>query len=103
MCNRKNVIYEINCSICHKIYIGETQRMIRSRLNEHIFLQNTDSSVKYHFRQEHPNVPVSISWRILHGGLPNYRQRKTLEAMYIKKANPDLLMNYCNGWNVHTL
>ena len=102
MCYQKNVIYEIRCTICQMKYIGETQRMVRSRLNEHIFL-NSESAVKDHFKDDHPNASItsSISWRILHSGIKHYKQRQTLEAMYIKQAN-SALMN-CVGQILHSL
>jgi GIY-YIG catalytic domain len=34
-CNSTNVIYVIRCSRCHKLYVGQTQRMLKDRLNNH--------------------------------------------------------------------
>jgi hypothetical protein len=34
-CTTKNVIYRLDCTLCSKIYIGETKRPVRERLLEH--------------------------------------------------------------------
>ena len=35
MCLKKNTVYKITCTLCKDIYIRETSRTIRTRVNEH--------------------------------------------------------------------
>jgi len=35
LCKRKNVVYELTCTICHHKYVGETKRELHHRLREH--------------------------------------------------------------------
>jgi hypothetical protein len=46
VCSKKNVVYEIQCRICHKYYIGSTIRRLHERIQEH--LRNTNSSIYRH-------------------------------------------------------
>ena len=97
MCHFKDVIYQIECQICRQIYIGETQRMIKSRINEHMFLNFSNSAVRDHFTSDHPNSEISVKWKILHFNVRHFQKRLVLESMYIKSVNPNVLMNNCNG------
>ena len=36
ICNKKNIIYIITCSLCSKVYIDETKRFIKQRMLEHL-------------------------------------------------------------------
>lgn len=54
-CDSKNVIYAIRCQKCLKLYIGETGRKIKQRINEHmskIRKNNLVNSVSRHFNQK---------------------------------------------------
>ena len=64
-CYRKNVIYQIVCGVCSKIYIGETCRTVYLRIREHMNVNNNSSAVIQHFTSEHVNdIPV-ITWKVL--------------------------------------
>lgn len=59
-CRTKNVIYMIHCP-CNKIYIGETSRPLKDRINEHrssIKRNDLTSPVARHFNVKHPNSPL---------------------------------------------
>jgi len=34
-CNSANIIYLVNCTKCNKLYVGETKRQLKDRLNNH--------------------------------------------------------------------
>ena len=97
-CNVKNCIYLIECmnSNCHKIYIGETSRTIRSRINEH--LKRNDSEVFQHLVTHEVVSPNVIRWKILHKGLSNSTTRKLVEEKEIKARPPQLLINANHVW-----
>jgi len=40
-CNTTNIIYIATCTKCHKQYIGETGRKLKTRVSEHIRLHNS--------------------------------------------------------------
>ena len=53
-CQSKNIIYLIECQKCHIQYVGETQRTLASRLNNHISDINRflDKAIPNHFHDE---------------------------------------------------
>ena len=97
LCHEKFVIYKVKCNICNQIYIGETERMVKSRIREHLNLNNESSHVVLHARKNH-NGNMDIQWSLLHTGLNHKAKRKKLEALYIKRLSNDFeLMNGCRG------
>ena len=86
-CISTNVIYCITCTLCKKIYIGETGRKLTDRFREHLRdaeQNNTDASkpVARHFdlpNHSHPNM--TICGLSLHKG--NTESRKNLEQKLI--------------------
>lgn len=94
-CDRKNLVYQVNCTICKKIYIGETKRPLKQRINEHIS-DKSYSAINEHFKAEHPtyNIKNSISWEIRHNNLPYEQKRRIIESLYINQ-HKDNLMNGC--------
>jgi hypothetical protein len=52
-CNSKNIIYLIECSLCGEQYVGETERTLRERLNNHLsdIRQYKETGVAEHFNQ----------------------------------------------------
>ena len=87
LCLRTNVIYQIKCNSCSKIYIGSTIRSLHVRLKEH--LTRKESSVFRHKQLCSPKdiFPFEISILASDNDNINLRLR---EAMYIKKLRPDL-------------
>ena len=96
LCTSKHVIYQINCKYCSQIYIGQTSRMIKTRLTEH-FKGLSNSAVFSHFKSKHPNLVINLSWQLIHTNIPNNNKREILESIYIKRCDPKSLMNNCNG------
>ena len=86
-CISTNVIYCITCTLCKKIYIGETGRRLADRFREHLRdaeQNNTDASkpVARHFNlPNHSHHNMTICGLSLHQG--NTESRKTLEQKLI--------------------
>jgi len=99
LCFSKNVIHQINCNICNKIYIGQTCRTIKSHISEHTKV--TNSAVHIHFTTFHPTHNIDFTWKILHNNIANNNKREILESIYISKVNIHSLMNNCKGRDLH--
>ena len=82
-----NVIYCITCTLCKKIYIGETGRRLADRFREHlrdVEKNDTDASksVARHFNlPNHSHHNMTICGLSLHHG--NTESRKNLEQKFI--------------------
>lgn len=52
-CSSSEVIYQIKCNLCHKLYVGHTKRTVRDRLNNHIsdIKLNKKTTISIHFNQ----------------------------------------------------
>ena len=85
-CISTNVIDCITCTLCKKIYIGETGRRLADRFREHrrdVEINNTDASkpVARHFNlPSHSHLNMTICGLSLHG---NTESRKSLEQKFI--------------------
>ena len=55
-CESNNLIYCIECKICHKMYVGQTKRSLRSRMCEH-FRNVTQNNTLIHSVGRHFNEP----------------------------------------------
>ena len=57
MCQDKNLVYKIECTLCNQknVYIGSTYRCLKTRINEHI---KTDkkSTVYIHTLTKHNDI-----------------------------------------------
>ena len=86
-CISTNVIYCTACTLCKKIYIGETGRRLADRFREHlrdVEKNNTDASkpVARHFNlPNHSHHNMTICGLSLHHG--NTESRKHLEQKFI--------------------
>ncbi|EYB90256.1 hypothetical protein Y032_0222g2630 [Ancylostoma ceylanicum] len=97
-CVKTGVIYEIECSVCHARYIGETGRPLYVRVNEHLASKKRESLITplgKHRREVHGGNDFSVKCKIL-AYEASTSARKTLEAFYISARNPDM-----NGRNEH--
>jgi len=63
-CNSKDPIYIISCAECNKLYVGQTSRMLKERLNNHRsdIKLNKNTAVSKHFNDighalKDPNYP----------------------------------------------
>ena len=97
-CFKKNVVYEICCSHCGSLYVGETGRTIGSRIKEHLKMnkQTVYKHIMNHKREKEQPSHSDITWKIIYGNIQNHRQRKCIEAMEIQKHSGNI-MNGCVG------
>jgi hypothetical protein len=79
-----NVVYKGNC-ICGENYIGETLRNLEVRIAEHEDTSHNSEPAR-HIR-ENPNH--TFHWSVLFKSQRD-KQRKIMEAFYIKQLNPPL-------------
>ena len=95
-CTSANVIYCITCTLCKKLYIGETGRRLGDRFREHLRDvekddKNASKPVARHFNlPNHLMQHMTVCGLSLHQG--NTESRKTLEQKFIFQIgtlNPD--------------
>ena len=95
-CTSANVIYCITCTLCKKLYIGETGRRLGDRFREHLRDvekddKNASKPVARHFNlPNHSMQHMTVCGLSLHQG--NTESRKTLEQKFIFQIgtlNPD--------------
>ena len=86
-CTSANVIYCITCTLCKKLYIGETGRRLGDRFREHlrdVEKDDKDASkpVARHFNlPSHSKQHMAVCGLSLHQG--STESRKTLEQRFI--------------------
>ena len=93
LCLRKNIIYEITCSVCKNIYIGNRFRFLYTRIKEH--LTNNSSSVFKHLRScNTTNISVKILTETVatseyerHFTSKNWNLRSTIKTSKIPSLN----------------
>ena len=76
--------------LCGKYYIGETGRMVKTRMYEHISTAN--SNVYQHFTSEHGGRTPQFKWNVIHRNLRHWKQRKEVESIYIEKYQSDHIL-----------
>ena len=71
-CSAKNLVCEITCELCHKRYIGETERSLHNRMLEHRRAASATHPEKYqdnalakHYSTEHKSLSPSLKYRVL--------------------------------------
>jgi len=109
MCVCKNVVYSMQCTICHELYVGETERPLRDRFLEHhreALVMAVKTPWGWHYRNEHqgskdvisqPNFQPFYAARIL-GRESSLPSRKYMEAMEIRKRQPAINNDF--GWRL---
>ena len=86
-CISANVIYCITCTLCKKIYIGETGRRLGDRFREHLRDVEKDENNASKPIARHFNLPNHFKQHMPVCGLPLHQgsteSRKTLEQKFI--------------------
>ena len=95
-CSIKNVVYRVNCRVCHKFYIGETERTAHDRFGEHLRYatypktpSNRSQALAIHYSGEHVGVIPDLGFSILTIE-SNTARRKIFEATVITELKPCL-------------
>jgi hypothetical protein len=91
---KSGVIYQVKCKTCKSLYIGETARTLKKRLEEH--KKSATSAINEHCSQ----TGHQIDWdevKIV-GTESNWTKRKIKEAIAIRKSKPSL--NRDQGWDL---
>ena len=89
-CTSANVIYCITCTLCKKLYIGETGRRLGDRFREHLRdvekdNKNASKPVARHFKlPNHSKQHMAVCGLSLHQG--STESCKTLEQKFIFKS-----------------
>ena len=93
ICKIKGVIYQIECSLCGQIYIGETGRPLADRIKEHLadirYCQNRSGPWASHTMEVHGGNNVDVSVSIL-ATETRLQERMIKEALFIKAKNPEI-------------
>ena len=92
--SKTGVIYEVRCRTCSRVYIGETGRSLRKRIEEH--KKTTSSAIHEHYN----TTGHQIDWdnvKIL-GRENHWLKRKIKEAIHIRCKRPSL--NRDQGWDL---
>ena len=108
-CTQKNVVYHLNCKLCHQKgqennYIGETKRPVRLRFNEHVrnaLNESEGTPMGDHFKECHsstdvPAIPIEL--KILYKSR-DHPDRKIAESLFIKRNCPELNSNL-SSWPI---
>ena len=88
-CQIKNVVYEIVCLHCDRVYIGETNRTMGTRIKEYLSMKK--QTIFKPFASDNNNNTKNneqiISWSILHSNITDDKERKCIEAFEIQKRS----------------
>lgn len=91
---QSNLIYQVNCSQCNKIYIGQTKQLLKNRLNQHklaISQHKKNNTALSNHALENFHTFDFKNTKIIHKE-NNISKRLFLEMCYIK--NNDKTINY---------
>jgi hypothetical protein len=77
------------------VYIGQTERTVRSRVIEHI--KGRSSHVRLHMSTHDPNSFTAIKWKILISVSDTIAHQAT-ESLFIRQESN--LMNGCEGMDI---
>ena len=91
---KSGVIYQIRCKTCNRLYVGETARTLKTRIEEH--KKTTSSAIK----EYQSNTGHIIDWENVKviGKEDQWMKRKIKEAIAIRKDKPSL--NRDQGWDL---
>ena len=79
---KKEVVYEVPCKDCHRVYIGETKRTLKTRISEHkqaVKKGDEKNGIAVHAH----TTNHSIDWEgaRVHGTARGFWKRRTMEAI----------------------
>ena len=87
---KSNLVYNFSCAGCNACYIGETERHLSTRINEHLHTDKKSHIYKHLQESERcKELANADCFSILDYSNTTY-QRKIKEALYIKWRKPSL-------------
>ena len=104
-CHLKNVVYEITCTLCKAIYIGETRRRVRTRYMEHLgdaSHKRSGTHLGDHVKESHPDSIVTnhtFKLKLLHTHIKDAAQMKIIESLEIRNRKPAINKN-ATSWKL---
>ena len=88
-CNTQNVVYAIECSLCHIKYVGETGGSLKKRIINHLsnIRLGADTSIAAHFNSLNHDISHLTFYAIRHAASWTPLKRKKMETSFIRKLN----------------
>ena len=83
-------VYHIPCSSCEADYVGETERSLKARFDEHRRPSSSTSEVSRHIHTDCQGHTVHIEEAKILTVEPKWFQRGVKEAIYIRTLHPSL-------------
>ena len=92
---QNNVVYKINCPDCVSFYVGETNRRLIDRFNEHLMRSfGGQKGILFHHCTELGHaLPDFHNDCLVIGREPQWYKRKIRESLLIKESKPSLNRN----------
>ena len=84
--SKENVVgpvYKIKCEECEAMYVGEMERSLKSRFNEHRRPSSTTSEVSKHIHIEYPEHSVELENTEILTTESRWFERGVKEAIYM--------------------
>ena len=101
-CNRESVTYEIKCTGCNNVYVGETSRSAYTRGREHSkSLGNEEERLALwkQCREKHSSEIQQFHMNVTGVYSNDTMLRQISEGVKINNVDEDSLMNSKNEWN----
>ena len=92
-CFTKYAVYLISCNQCDKVYVGQTERTMRSRISEHT--KSPQSHVYKHLHSHNDTSHSDFKWKVLMTHAL-HNTRCAAESLFIQQYKHSL-MNGCEG------
>ena len=83
-------VYKIKCEECEATCVGEMERSLKSRFNEHRRPRSTTSEVSKCIHIEHPEHSVELENTEILTTESRWFERGVKEAIYVRALNPSL-------------
>ena len=96
-CRERGVCYQLQCSLCGRLYRGQTSRSEYERLKEHLQMKPKTPLCR-HKELFHPNENFDITVKILAKCFGKPTRRKITEAVLIDELSDNQTMNNKKEW-----
>ena len=95
-CRQDNITYQIKCTHCGDIYIGESSRNAYTRGKEHLYQmekKDKDSIMFRHYNHKHRDNEIPTYKMSVTGTYRSALDRQISEAVKINRAPRDIIIN----------